>query len=614
MVQFVMLSAMMRTISTLSIVLLAGYTAAGASEETLAVPVEQQTLRGYLENSADLSALPELTAGPAGASLESPHGREILKWVQGAGREIPETTQALYDRYKEAGERFPYERPYYAKRTLLTQHGLANWLGVEGADLSHLCALIESVLDEPTWVLPAHERPVPWNVDLFSAETACDLAHLLFILEDRLPPALAGRMRAEIQTRVMDPYLEHAHDYWWDSGRNNWTGVCAGAIGETFLLLEPDAGRQAQAVNLVLDQMGRFFQHAFEEDGACLEGIGYWNYGLLHCVAFGEMLRVKTNGAVDLLAHPKLKAIATYPAAAALGRHVFASFADSSEHSRIVPFIAARLAERTGVESLLLQAGGMVEWRLMSVLRNLSWWQEFPAEEPPIEDTFLPTAGIVKLVWSAGDRRAVLAAKGGHNGEPHNHNDVGSYVLRFGETTYLCDPGSGLYSRDYFSSKRYDNVFVNSYGHSVPRLGGALQATGAKFRGTVDVPAPKQAHIDLTGAYQVEGLTKAERLFSVQEDGTLAMDTRYTFEDPGLDAEEVFMTWLEVETDGPSARVRSKDGVLEIRAASGEFATESLEEACKANRKSGVLTRLTLTQPAASEIQNRYTFSFSPAE
>jgi hypothetical protein len=191
---------------------------------------------------------------------------------------------------------------------------------------------------------------------------------------------------------------------------------------------------------------------------------------------------------------------------------------------------------------------------------------------------------------------------------------VGSYVLRFGETTYLCDPGSGLYSRDYFSSKRYDNVFVNSYGHSVPRLGGALQATGAKFRGTVDVPAPKQAHIDLTGAYQVEGLTKAERLFSVQEDGTLDMDTRYTFEDPGLDAEEVFMTWLEVETDGPSARVRSKDGVLEIRAASGEFATESLEEACKANRKSGVLTRLTLTQPAASEIQNRYTFSFSPAE
>jgi hypothetical protein len=609
-----MLSAMMRTITALSILLLAGYTAAGASGETLATPVEQQTLRGYLENSADLPPLPELTAGPVSALLESPHGREILKWVQGAGREIPETTQALYDRYKEAGERFPYETPYFDKRELVTQHALANWLGVDGADLSHLCALLESVLAEPTWVLPAHVRPFPWNVDLFSAETACDLAHLLFILEDRLPPALAGRMRAEIRARVMDPYLEHAHDYWWGSGRNNWTGVCAGAIGETFLLLEPDAERQAQAVNLVLDQMDRFFQHAFEEDGACLEGIDYWNYGLLHCVAFGEMLRVRTNGAVDLLAHPKLKAIATYPAAAALGRHVFASFADSYEQSTIVPFIAARLAQRTGVESLLLQAGGMTEWRLMTVLRNLSWWQDLPAEEPEIEDTFLPTAGIVKFVWSAGGQRAVLAAKGGHNGEPHNHNDVGSFVLRFGDTTCLCDPGAGLYSRDYFSPKRYDNVFANSYGHSVPRLGGALQSTGEQFRGTVDVPAPKQAHIDLTGAYQVEGLTKAERVFSVQEDGMLAMDTRYTFDGPGQDVEEVFMTWLEVEIDGPTARVRSKDGVLEIRAAAGAFATESLEDACKANHKSGVLTRLTLLKPAAAEIQNHYTFTFFPAE
>jgi len=217
-------------------------------------------------------------------------------------------------------------------------------------------------------------------------------------------------------------------------------------------------------------------------------------------------------------------------------------------------------------------------------------------------------------VWQTGGQRAVLAAKGGHNGEPHNNNDVGSFVLRIGEATYLCDPGAGLYSREYFTSKRYENIFANSYGHSVPRISGALQSTGAEFRGLVSVPAPKQARIELTGAYQAQGLNEAVRVFTVQEDGALAMDTRYAFEGAGLDVEEAFVTWLDVETDGATARLRSGSGVLEIRAAAGEFAAERLEEACKANHKSGVLTRITLLQPAAPEIQNRYTFVYRPAE
>ncbi len=609
-----MLCSMMRNRTAVTILLLAGCWAAGAAGEASAMPVDLDTLRGHLERSAERPALPELAAQAPGSLLERPHGREILDWARSADREIPETTQALYDRYREAGERFPYERPYFAKRELLTRHVLALWLAPEGGDPGHVCALLESVLAEPTWVLPAHERPVPWNVDLFSAETACDLAHVLLLVEDRLPAALAGRIRAEIRTRVMDPYLEHAREYWWDSGRNNWTGVCAGAVGQTFLLLEPDAGRQAQAVSLVLDQMDRFLAKAFEEDGACLEGIGYWNYGLLHCVSFGEMLHAKTNGAVDLLAHPKLKAIAAYPATVAIDRHVFASFADSHEHSSIAPFIAACLARRTGVESLLTQAGGMSDWRLTSVLRNLLWWHVPEAGEPVFEDAFLPSAGVVKFVWQTGGQRAVLAAKGGHNGEPHNNNDVGSFVLRIGEATYLCDPGAGLYSREYFSSKRYENIFANSYGHSVPRISGALQSTGAEFRGLVSVPAPKQARIELTGAYQAQGLNEAVRVFTVQEDGALAMDTRYAFEGAGLDVEEAFVTWLDVETDGATARLRSGSGVLEIRAAAGEFAAERLEEACKANHKSGVLTRITLLQPAAPEIQNRYTFVYLPAE
>lgn len=607
-----MLTPMVRNVTVLAALVLAG--AIAATGEFSGMPSDVDSLRSLLEDSSNAPAISELATISCGSLLKTAHGQEVLKWAQSAGRAIPETTQALYDRYREAGERFPYEKPYFEKRELLTRFALAAWLEPDTADIGHLCALIESVLDEPTWVLPAHEKPVSWNIDLFSAETACELAHVLLLLEERLPDTLVQRMRSEIRTRVMEPYLAHAEEYWWNGGRNNWTGVCAGSVGQTFLLLEPDAERQAEAVMLVLGQMDRFLEKGFEEDGACLEGIGYWCYGLLHCVSFGEMLREKTGGAIDLLSHPKLEAIARYPATVAIDKHVFAAFADSHEHQSVTPFLAARLAERTGVISLLSQAGGTSQWRLTAVLRNLLWWNGPEAEEPVIEDAFLPDAGLVKFVRNVDGRRVVLAAKAGHNAEPHNNNDVGSFVLRIGNTTYLCDPGAGLYSREYFSSKRYENIFANSYGHSVPRIGGALQPTGANYRGTLEIAEPKTARIDLSNAYNVEALKQALRTFTLREDGTLVMDTQYAFDGAGLEVEEAFMTWLDVECDGSTARVVSKEGILEIHAESGEFAAERLEEACKANRKGDVLTRIALTHAAAPEIHNRYTLAHIPAE
>jgi hypothetical protein len=47
----------------------------------------------------------------------------------------------------------------------------------------------------------------------------------------------------------------------------------------------------------------------------------------------------------------------------------------------------------------------------------------------------------------------------------------------------LTDPGRGLYSRNYFGERRYESAFASSYGHSVPRIDGQLQAAGAEFRG-----------------------------------------------------------------------------------------------------------------------------------
>ena len=58
------------------------------------------------------------------------------------------------------------------------------------------------------------------------------------------------------------------------------------------------------------------------------------------------MLRLRTNGKIDLLAQDKMKAIARYPLEVLLAKDTYASFADAHEHSSVHPFIAARLADR----------------------------------------------------------------------------------------------------------------------------------------------------------------------------------------------------------------------------------------------------------------------------
>ncbi len=140
------------------------------------------------------------------------------------------------------------------------------------------------------------------------------------------------------------------------------------------------------------------------------------------------------------------------------------------------------------------------------MLRNLLWWDGQQPEDAQIDDAYLPSVGVARLVarTDAG-AQVVLALKAGHNGENHNQNDVGSFVLHVGGENMLVDPGRGLYSRAYFGPQRYENIFANSYGHGVPRIDGQLQAQGAAFRGellAVETEGPvKRAQVELARAY-----------------------------------------------------------------------------------------------------------------
>ncbi len=573
---------------------------------------------------------------------QTPSGVSTIQWAKELLKEqttIPLTSYTLYREFQRTGDRKKYEKPYFLKRSMLSASTLLVYFENDESLLPLLNDLIWNICEETSWVVPAHERKEKYTyIDLFSAETASQLAHTLLILEDKLPEEIKNRIKYEVKKRVMQPYLFYSEEkYGWVRGKNNWTGVCAGSIGECFIILEENEQILRRALALVTNQLARFLKNGFAEDGGCLEGISYWNYGLTHYVSFGELLYEITGGNVNILQNPRLYKIAFYPYVVYLGNGQFASFSDApsqfyphafithriaerfSAYDRLSytshPFIYHKLGERLNINYLHgLANPSPTHWHLGNIIRNILWSYPYNQQqniEIPIESACLPLSGIARLVSKDDkDNTHIIVCKAGSNNEPHNHNDVGSFIYAVNDTIFLTDPGAGLYSREYFSAKRYENIFANSYGHSLPVIGGKLQSAGEKYKGNLSFQPPDKAIITFQNAYELPTLTKAERTLTLTKQGITLTDT-FEFSNQGEEIEEALVTWLPVTIENNIATLHGKNGKVKISPSSGTFEIESLKEQCEANNRSGELSRIKLKLPAQPQTQITFTMEYT---
>jgi hypothetical protein len=270
-----------------------------------------------------------------------------------------------------------------------------------------------------------------------------------------------------------------------------------------------------------------------------------------------------------------------------------------------------KLAERTGVTGLidvLAQGAPLVRdthhRRFHLLWRNVAWWDGTRPERVSIDDVWANDVGMARLTATTSSGvPVVLAAKAGHNAENHNQNDVGSFILHVDGESLICEPGRGLYSRDYFSPRRYENVFANSYGHSVPRVGRALQSPGPSFRGEIvaygDTSPGKHVAMEIGGAYDVAYLEGIRRsLLLDASSGDLVIEDVITFSGAPQPVEEAFVTWHETVVAGSTAQIIGERHILDLQIeapAGATFSLEVLEEASRANAKPVPLKRLTYT-------------------
>ncbi len=634
--------------------------------QTLTVPTKDQ-LRRWLAAPAPVSDLRAQVRQSATTPILLETTRREITDVS----VIPTLTYTLYRVFEHSGTRGPYEDPYFLKRARLTRAVLELFMGDESLrDVVH--DLTWSICEETSWVLPAHEEQGPrfWeitpppfrtaplgahtmlthepdSIDLFAAETGAALAETLYLVGDELAPEVRQRIRQDIERRIFTPYLAYGRLHWWFKGALNWNGVCNGSIALAFLRLEKDPETLAEALSMALEGFEAYIATGFEADGGSIEGVGYWNYGLMYFITVAELLREMTRGELDLLAQPRLRDIAAYPPALALAApNRFVNFGDSTETQTLSAGAVNRLAERTGVgdlRALLVPLGGAHQSeaghisgahakrfgynfysKLPIIFRVAAWWdctQPAPTLEP--RDIYLPDTGIIKFAGQTESGKPVLlVAKSGHNGGHHSHNDVAQFIVSVNGESLIPDPGRGLYSKDYFRQGRYQNIFNNSYGHSVPRIGGQLQAAGPEFgdthhfHGTI-IDHGQQAHmkfavIDFHAAYDLPDLQRARRRLDLDtQTGVVTLADEFAFAAPQA-IEEAFSTWSAVEAQGNTARVSGERAALTLQItepAGAMFAVESLEDACRANLLDGVLTRLSVALPGGA---TRFKMTITP--
>ncbi|THV35745.1 heparinase II/III domain-containing protein [Glycomyces buryatensis] len=454
-----------------------------------------------------------------------------------ATQPIPDFDPALADDYAETGRRLPYENQYFARRRHLAALAIAGESG-------QLDEVLEAICEEKSWALPAHwdEAEPRTCVDLFACESAQTLAEILVLRPDL---ESAKRVREEIFARVIDPLFDSEEPYWWEERISNWTAVCAGAAGMAALALGVDTDTVRARIIPVLQS----YLFSFGPDGGCVEGIDYWVYGFGYFTYFAEAWRDATGE--DLLAGTE--AIASFPAAVQLYPRSFATFGDARSDAVLPNGLLARLADRLGVDLPVVEHTPTFAddycARWAHLTRTLEWGRELGGQIAPGR-TLLADVGWYVERRELGRRMWSLAVKGGFNAEPHNHLDLGSFIIAADGEQLVCDPGAGEYTAAYFGDERYEQTHPASAWHSVPTVEGASQQVGEDSRAElVYTDDGVDAYIDAYG----DGALL--RKFSWDSGGIELFDA-------GPELVESFVSRLQPELDGDKATWIGERGTL----------------------------------------------------
>jgi len=534
---------------------------------------------------------------------------------QWRGRPWPVITAGMYAAFVRTGSRRDCEAPYFNRRRKLCSAVLQVCLTGEMTLLPDVEDGVVLICEETAWAISAHanlNRAHPFPdaqaniVDLFAAQTAMILSFTAQLLEGVLHPDLYGRIRREVERRILRPFMENDGEWWMGFVRkdlNNWTPWI---VSNILMAANVWHFGGAALVERACGMLDRWLD-CVPSDGGCDEGAGYWN---MAGGAFLDCLMVlESMCGVDLWQNEKVRRMMAYPELVYLGSGWFANFADCDAR----PYISGERLQYAGVKTgntALIRMGGDI-WRepayelsdtphlsrlLMRIFARPAMTE---AAVIPPKDVYLPDLQV-RLLEKDG---LVVAMKGGHNNESHNHNDVGSFLLMVRGEMQVVDAGNMVYTAKTFSADRYELWNCRGAYHNVPMIGGVEQQPGVQYAARHAASLTDGMQLDMAEAYPAQaGVTCCRRTFRLAE-GVLSVRDEIR-----LEAEQT-VTWVFMLRHQP---VIDRQGCVtagDFRLSWGTELTaevEPIEITDGRMQKSypGTLWRLTLTAgPSAHHVQ-----------
>ena len=496
-----------------------------------------------------------------------------------------------------------FDARYFSRRTwLATTAMLALIYPEEEKYIKELHELIWATCDEYSWALTAHTNGTievdTTQVDLDNSETGLWLAEIRDVFGDRLEPLIRERIAYEVNRRVFVNYQNGK--FWWEAGENNWAAVCGGSVACALMYLNPELFEELKP--RLLKTLNAFI-NTFPDDGTCLEGPSYCGYGYGIYIIFADLYNQYTNGEVEFLKGEKVKNISTYMQRCFIKGNATVSFSDGDRNGEANALMQYLLYKKFPADMRILEPELMrVKTSSFSeILRTLLYFDpELEVSEFKAEDIYAPNAHQ----FTANREKYSFVIKGGHNSEPHNHNDIGSFILADEGGQVFCDIGAPLYTLQYFQNEhRYEYLCSSSRGHSVPIIDGKEQLAGWKRRGDLTKNADGTISVEISGAYEIEDLESFKRDVSFDEEGVTLTDS---FNIDSGRVVERFVSIIKPEINDDYIKVGNVKLMFDSKLCKAELSTD---EYTRANPR-GVIETVYLTDLILKSGLNKITFKF----
>lgn len=493
---------------------------------------------------------------------ESVKAAHIARAEEHLGFDYPSLPATLFLQFARNGNRRNYEQPHFMRRGVVEMLVTAECIEGKGRFLDDIVNGVWAICEETYWGVPAHisvqlaGRGLPDmaepTVDLFAAETGNLLAWTYYLLCDRLDtvsPLVRERIEHELERRILTP-LHDREDFHWmgfelrphERRVNNWNPwICSNWLAAT-LLMEQDDERRQHTVHKILRALDNFID-PYPEDGGCDEGPSYWGRAGASLYDNLELLYSASDGRINVYNEPKIKEIGRFVYRVHIDEDYYINFADAPALVYPDGMLVYGYGQRIEDEAMMahgrwligrqgLQQRGYGADRdiravnLQRLLRGLFLLNEVDvtdAQPPQPRDVWLPNIEVMVARDQAGSSEGFfLGAKGGHNAESHNHNDIGNFVVYIDGKPVLVDAGVETYTAKTFSPERYSIWTMQSAYHTLlPTVDGVMQDPGFEFAardvGYKATNGSAQMTLNLAEAYPIESkIDFWERTISLQ--------------------------------------------------------------------------------------------------